>query len=404
MNHKRVLGSTTAAVIAALAATGAAQADSEGVHIGVMSDMSGLYSDLGGPGSVEAARMAVEDHGGEVLGESVEISDADHQNDAGEASTIAREWLDDDGVHAIFGVPNSSAALAVQEITRKRERYFFNSGAATTELTNEQCSPTGVHYTYDTHALAQGTGRAVVDEGGESWYFLTADYEFGHSLESDVSDVVEEAGGEVVGSSRHPLDEQDFSSYLLSAQSSGAEIVGLANAGTDATNSIRQAEEYGITEGGQQIAGLLLFITDIDSIGLEAAQGLTLTTGFYWDRNDETREFAERFEERTGQMPTMVHAGVYSSARQFFKAVEAAGDVDDAEAVMAELRDGTIDDFFADGGRIREDGRMVHDMYLAEAKSPDESDGDWDYYNIVRTIPGEEAYQSLDDSRCELVD
>lgn len=403
MNHKRVLSCTTAALLTALAASGGAQADSDGVHIGVMSDMSGLYSDLGGPGSLEAARMAAEDHGGEVLGEPVEISSADHQNDAGEASTIAREWIDEDGVDAIFGVPNSSAALAVQEITRKRERYFFNSGAATTALTNDQCSPTGVHYTYDTHSLAQGTGKAVVNEGGDSWYFLTADYEFGHSLENDVSDVVEEAGGEVLGSSRHPLDEQDFSSYLLSAQSSGAEIIGLANAGTDATNSIRQAEEFGITQAGQQLAGLLLFITDIHSIGLDAAQGLTLTTGFYWDRNEETREFAERFEERTGQMPTMVHAGVYSAASEFFKAVDEVGDVRDTEAVMEALRDGTIDDFFADGGHIREDGRMVHDMYLAEVKAPDESEGEWDYYDIVRTIPGDEAYQSLDDSTCELV-
>ncbi len=403
MNHVRIL-SCAAAVAVACGTAVSAQAESDRLHIGVMSDMSGLYSDLGGPGSTTAAEMAVEDHGGKVLGEEVEISDADHQNQADLASTIAREWLDEDGVHAIFGVPNSSAALAVQEITRNRDRYFFNSGAATTKLTNEQCSPTGVHYTYDTHALAQGTGKAVVSEGGDSWYFLTADYEFGHSLESDVSDVVEEAGGEVLGSSRHPLDEQDFSSYLISAQSSGAKVVGLANAGTDATNAIRQATEFGLPQGGQQIAGLLLFITDVHGIGLEAAQGLMLTTGFYWDRNEETREFAERFRERTGQMPTMVHAGVYSAARHFFKAVDEVGDVDKAKEVMAEMRNGTIDDFFADGGYIREDGRMVHDMYLAEVKSPDESEGEWDYYNIVRTIPGEEAFQSLEDGSCEYVD
>lgn len=403
MTTRRITNCATAVALAC-GVTTAAIADDDAVHIAVLSDMSGLYADLAGPGSVVAAEMAVEDFGGTVLGQEVEISEADHQNRADLASTITREWFDDDGVHAVFDVPNSSAALAVQELARDRGRYFFISGAATTQLTGEQCSPTGVHYTYDTHALAHGTGKAVVQEGGDSWYFLTADYAFGHSLESDVSDVVEEAGGEVLGSSRHPLDEQDFSSYLLSAQSSGSKIIGLANAGTDATNAIRQAEEFGIVQAGQQLAGLLLFISDVHAIGLEAAKDLILTTGFYWDRNEETREFARRFNERAGQMPTMVHAGVYSSAMHFFEAVEEVGDVEDTEAVMQVMRDNPVDDFFGEGARIREDGRLVHDMYLAEVKSPEESGGDWDYYDIIATIPGDEAYRALEDGDCDLID
>lgn len=389
---------------AAVAMTGgfgtAVLADSGPVRIGVMNDMAGLYADLAGPGSVVAAEMAIEDVGGTVLGHEVEVLEADHQNRADLASTLARDWFDDEGVHAIFDVPNSSAALAVQEIARDRSKYFFISGAATTRLTGDTCSPTGVHWAYDTHALAQGTGQAVVAEGGDTWYFITADYAFGHSLESDVSDVVEAAGGEVMGSSRHPLDTQDFSSYLLSAQGSGAEIIGLANAGTDTTNAIRQAGEFGIVEAGQRLAGLLLFITDVHAIGLEAAQDLVLTTGFYWDRNDETREFAHRFNERADQMPTMVHAGVYSSVRHFLEAVEAVGSVDDHEAVMQQVRDTRVDDFFGDGGYVREDGRMVHDMYLVRVKSPDESEGDWDYYEVLRTIPGDEAYRALEDGDC----
>ena len=401
MKTKHMLSCAVAVALSGGVSTAAVGDDT--LKIGVMNDMSGLYADLSGPGSVVAAEMAIEDHGGEVLGKEVEILEADHQNREDLASTIAREWIDDQGVEAIFDVPNSGAALAVQEITRDREKYFFVSGAATTELTNDQCSPTGIHWTYDTHALAQGTGQAIVDEGGDSWYFLTADYAFGHSLEEQVANVVREAGGEVMGRSRHPLDEADFSSYLLSAQASGAEIVGLANAGTDATNSIRQAEEFGIVEGGQALAGLLLFISDIHGIGLEAAQDLLLTTGFVWDRTDDTREFAERFNERADQKPTMVHAGVYSSARHFFEALEEVGEVRDTDNVMQTMRDNPVDDMFAEGGEVREDGRMVHDMYLVEVKSPQESEGDWDYYDVVATIPGDEAYQSIEDSTCDLV-
>lgn len=402
MKRRHMLSCAVAVALAGGASTTALADDT--LRIGVMNDMSGLYADLSGPGSVVAAEMAIEDHGGTVMGKEVEILEADHQNREDLASTIAREWIDDDGVDAIFDVPNSGAALAVQEITRDREKYFFVSGAATTQLTNEQCSPTGVHWTYDTHALAQGTGKAIVDEGGDSWYFLTADYAFGHSLEEQVANVVREAGGEVMGRSRHPLDEQDFSSYLLSAQASGAEIIGLANAGTDATNSIRQAEEFGIVAAGQALAGLLLFITDVHGIGLEASQDLLLTTGFYWDRTDETRAFAERFNERADQMPTMVHAGVYSSALHFFEALEEVGDVENTADVMQHMRDNPVNDnVLTSNGQVREDGRMVHDMYLVEVMAPEDSAGDWDYYDVVATIPGDDAYQAIEDSTCDLV-
>ncbi len=400
MNYRRTLAYAAAVALTAGAGTAAAEGP---VRIGVMNDMSGLYADLAGPGSVVAAEMAIEDIGGEVLGHPVDVLSADHQNRADLASTIARQWFDDDGVHAIFDVPNSSAALAVQELAREREKFFFISGAATSRLTGDSCSPTGVHWTYDTTSLANGTGQAVVQEGGDSWFFLTADYAFGHSLEEDVSAVVEEAGGQVMGSVRHPLDTQDFSSYLLQAQGSGAEIIGLANAGTDTTNAIRQAGEFGIVEAGQRLAGLLLFITDIHALGLEAAQDLVLTTGFYWNRNEETRAFAERFNERTGQMPTMVQAGVYSSTRHFLNAVEEAGTVDEAQAVMERVRANPVDDFFGDGGHVREDGRMVHDMYLVRVKSPEESEGEWDYYEVLRTIPGEEAYGAMEDGGCQYV-
>jgi branched-chain amino acid transport system substrate-binding protein len=386
------------AAAASFVMLGAANAEEGPVRIGVMSDMSGLYADLSGPGSVEAARMAIEDFGGELFGHPIEVVQADHQNRADLASTVAREWFDDDGVDAIFDVPNSSAALAVQELAREREKFFFISGAATSRLTGDSCSPTGVHWMYDTYSLANGTGRALVAEGADTWFFLTADYAFGHSLEEDTGAVVENAGGEVMGAVRHPLDTQDFSSYLLQAQASGAEIIGLANAGTDTTNSIRQAAEFGIVEAGQRLAGLLLFITDVHALGLDTAQDLVLTTGFYWDRDDETRDFATRFEDRMGMRPTMIHAGVYSSALHFFKALEEAG-TKDADAVMQKVRDIPVD-LFGEEAVVREDGRMVHDMYLVRVKSPDESEGEWDYYEILRTIPGDEAFRPMEDGDC----
>ncbi|QPC44450.1 ABC transporter substrate-binding protein [Kaustia mangrovi] len=400
----RTLKLTACALALGLGAT-AAQAEISGdtVKIGVLNDQSGLYADLAGKGSVEAARMAVEDFGGTVDGKKIEILSADHQNKPDVGSNIAREWIDVDGVDVIVDVPTSSVALAVSKVANEKDTAFIVSGAATTRLTNDDCAATTVHYTYDTYALAIGTGKAVVEEGGKSWFFITADYAFGHSLEEDTSAVVKENGGEVLGSVRHPLSSSDFSSYLLQAQGSGAQVIGLANAGTDTTNSIKQANEFGIVQGGQQLAALLMFITDVDALGLDVAQGLTLTTGFYWDMNDDTRAFADRFAERmNGQRPTMVHAGVYSGVMHYLKAVSEIDD-DGGKAAVEEMKKLPIHDFFAPNGKIRADGRMVHDMYLVQVKSPDESQGEWDYYNVVRTIPGDEAYQPLSKSTCSLV-
>lgn len=387
---------------ALVALAGAAQAEisDDVVKIGVLNDRSGLYADLAGEGSVEAARMAVEDFGGDL---NVEIVSADHQNKPDVGSSIAREWIDQDGVDMIIDVPTSSVALAVQQVTSEKDTAFIISGAATTALTNDQCAATSVHWTYDTYALSVGTGKAVVEEGGDTWFFLTADYAFGHQLEADTTRVVEENGGEVLGSVRHPLSTSDFSSFLLQAQASGAKVIGLANAGGDTTNAIKQANSFGIVQGGQQLAALLGFITDVDALGLDVAQGLTLTTGFYWDRNDDTRAFAERFAERmNGQYPTMVQAGVYSGVMHYLKAVAEIDD-DGGKAAVDEMKTMPVNDFFAPNGEIRADGRMVHDMYLVQVKSPDESSGKWDYYNVIRTIPGDEAYQPLDKSTCKLV-
>jgi branched-chain amino acid transport system substrate-binding protein len=383
---------------------GAAQAEISGnaVKIGVLNDQSGLYADLAGQGSVEAARMAVEDFGDNVNGAAIEVLSADHQNKPDIGSNIARQWIDVDDVDVIVDVPTSSVALAVTEVVKEKDRVFLVSGAATTQLTGEACSPNTIHYTYDTYALAVGTGRAMVQEGGDSWFFITADYAFGHQLEEDTSNVVKEEGGEVLGSVRHPLSTADFSSYLLQAQGSGAKVIGLANAGTDTTNAIKQANEFGITQAGQSLAGLLLFLSDVDALGLDIAQGLVLTTGFYWDMNDETRAWSGRFNERTGKMPTMVQAGVYSAVTHYLNAIQETGS-DQAKAVVDQMKATPINDFFAKNGKIRDDGRMVHDMYLARVKSPDESTGQWDYYEILRTIPADQAFLPLSESTCSLV-
>jgi branched-chain amino acid transport system substrate-binding protein len=383
---------------------GAAQAEISGnaVKIGVMNDQSGLYADLAGQGSVEAARMAVEDFGGSVGGAAIEVLSADHQNKPDVGSNVVRQWIDVDDVDVIVDVPTSSVALAVNEIVKEKDRVFLVSGAASTQLTGEACSPNTIHWTYDTYALAVGTGRAMVQEGGDSWFFITADYAFGHQLEEDTATVVKEEGGEVLGAVRHPLSSADFSSYLLQAQGSGAKVIGLANAGTDTTNAIKQANEFGITQAGQQLASLLLFLTDVNALGLEVAQDLVLTTGFYWDMNDETRAWSERFNERVGQMPTMIQAGVYSAVSHYLKAIEAAGG-DQAKPVIEQMKATPVNDFFAKNGTIRDDGRMVHDMYLARVKSPEESTQKWDYYEILRTIPGEQAFLPLAESACPLV-
>jgi branched-chain amino acid transport system substrate-binding protein len=400
MNVK-LLGACVSA-IALFSGAAQAQISGEAVRIGVMNDQSGLYADLAGQGSVEAARMAVEDFGGSVNGAPIEVLSADHQNKPDVGSNIVRQWIDVDDVDVIVDVPTSSVALAVTEIVKEKDRVFLVSGAATTQLTGEACSPNTIHWTYDTYALAVGTGRAMVQEGGDSWFFITADYAFGHQLEEDTSNVVREEGGEVLGAVRHPLSSADFSSYLLQAQGSGAKVIGLANAGTDTTNSIKQANEFGITQAGQQLAGLLLFITDVDALGLDVAQNLVLTTGFYWDMNDETRAWSERFNERVGQMPTMIQAGVYSAVTHYLNAIQETGS-DQAKAVVDQMKATPVNDFFAKDGQIRDDGRMVHEMYLARVKTPEESTGKWDYYEILRTIPGDQAFLPIEESTCELV-
>lgn len=399
----RIIGILGVACGLALAAYGgSAAADQSPVKIGVLNDQTGLYGDLSGMGSVEATRMAIEDFGGEMFGAPIELVSADHQNRPDLASTIARQWYDDEGVDVTVDLTASSVALAVQELARERGKFALHTSGATSRLTGDACSPTGVHWAYDTYALANGTARALVQEGYDTWFFLTADYAFGHSLEGDTGAVVEEMGGEVLGTVRHPLDTADMSSYLLQAQTSGAKMIGLANAGTDALNSIRQAAEFGIVEMGQRLGALLLFITDIHALGLEDAQELILTTGFYWDRDDATREWSARFEERMGAKPTMIQAGTYSAVLHWLKAVEAAG-TKEPEAVMEQMRAMPVDDFFGDGGYLREDGRMVHDMYLVRVKTPEESSGDWDYYEIIRTIPGDEAFRPMEDGGCPYV-
>jgi len=391
-----------AAVSAALMA-GSALAEDINVKIGVLNDRSGVYADLSGEGSVVAARMAVEDFKAAEKGIKVDIVSADHQNKPDIASNIARQWIDTDNVDVIADVPTSSAALAVNQIVREKNKIFLVSGAASSDLTGKACSPNTVHWTYDTWALAHGTGKAMVEQGGDTWFFLTADYAFGHALERDTAAVVEASGGKVLGNVRHPFPGQDFSSFLLQAQQSGAKVIGLANAGGDTINSIKQASEFGITQGGQNLAGLLIFLTDVHALGLPTAQGLVLTEAFYWDQNDATRDWAKRFAAAgNGNMPTMVQAGVYASVLHYLKAVEAAKSKDSA-AVMAKMKEMPSEDPLFGKGQVRADGRHVHDMYLFQVKKPEESKGPWDYYNILATIPADQAFRPLADGGCELV-
>lgn len=373
------------------------------VKIGVLNDRSGIYADLSGEGSVIAARMAVEDFGAAAKGINVEIVSADHQNKPDIASNIARQWYDQEGVDLIVDVPTSSAAFAVSDITREKNKIFINSGAASSDLTGAKCSPNTIHWTYDTWALAKGTGGAMVAAGKKKWFFITADYAFGQSLEKDTTAVVEAAGGEVVGSVRHPFPGTDFSSFLLQAQASGAQVIGLANAGGDTVNTIKQASEFGITQAGQSLAGLLIFITDVNALGLETAQGLVLTEAFYWDLNDDTRAWSKRFGELNGgKMPTMVQAGVYSGVLHYLKSVEATGGKD-TEALLASMKSMPTSDPLFGEGSIREDGRKIHDMYLFKVKSPADSKGPWDYYERLATIPAAEAFRPLADGGCPYV-
>ncbi|MGV2104154.1 ABC transporter substrate-binding protein [Rhizobium sp. 21-4511-3d] len=372
------------------------------VKIGILNDQSGVYADFGGKSSVEAAKMAVEDFGGKVLDMPIEIVDADHQNKPDVASNIARQWYDTEQVDAIMELTTSSVALAVQAVAKEKKKIDIVTGAATTDLTGKACSPYGFHWAYDTHALAVGTGGALVKQGGDSWFFLTADYAFGYSLEQQTGDFVKANGGTIVGSVRHPLSSQDFSSFLLQAQSSGAKVIGLANAGLDTANAIKQAAEFGIVQGGQRLAALLFTLAEVHGLGLEAAQGLTLTEGYYWNRDDESRAFGKKFFDRTGKMPNMIHAGTYSAVLQYLKAVQKAG-TDETEAVAKQLHEMPVDDVFGRGGTVGANGRMIHDMYLLQVKKPDESKEAWDYYNVLATIPGKEAYIDPAKSGCDLV-
>lgn len=387
----------------ALALPAAAEMTGGKVKIAVLNDQSSLYADITGQGSVTAARLAIEDFGGKVEGAPIELVFADHQNKPDIGSNIARQWYDTDGVDVIVDVPTSSVALAINEIAREKNKVFLVSGAATSDLTGAKCSPNTVHWTYDTWALANGTGSAIVQTGGDTWFFLTSDYAFGHALERDTEAVVLKSGGKVLGKVRHPLNTADFSSYLLQAQASKAKIIGLANAGGDTINSIKQAAEFGIVAGGQNLAGLLVFITDVHGLGLQTAQGLIFTETFYWDLNDGTRAFSKRFAERMqGRVPTMVQAGVYAAVTHYLKAVDALGTDADGKAVVAKMKELPTDDPLFGKGQIRKDGRKVHPAYLFEVKKPSESKGPWDYYKLKATIPADKAFRPLAEGGCPL--
>jgi len=395
-----------ALAVAGVFGVGVAQAQISGnvIKLGVLSDMSGLYKDLGGEGSIIAARMAVEDSGIEKRGMKVEIISADHQNKPDVGSSIARRWYDAEGVDAIVDVPTSSVALAVSGVTKEKNKVFLASGPGTSDLTGSQCSPNTVHFTYDTWMLANGTGTAITKKGGNSWFFITADYAFGHALQRDTTAAIEKAGGKVLGSVNVPINTQDFSSYLLQAQASKAKVIGLANAGGDTINSIKQASEFGIRKAGQQLAGLLVFITDVHSLGLPTAQGLTLTTTFYWDMNDKTRAFSKRFAPQDkGIHPTMVHAGVYAVVLHYLKAVEALKNDGDGVKIVDKMKSTPTDDPLFGKGSIRADGRGIHPAYLVQVKEPGESKYPWDYFKVLTTIPADEAFRPLKDGGCALV-
>jgi branched-chain amino acid transport system substrate-binding protein len=373
------------------------------VKIGVLGDFSGPFENLSGKGALEAVRMAVEDFGGTVLGKKIEVVNADHQNKPDIASNIARQWYDVEGVDMINDLAQSASALAVLPLAKQFNRIAIVNSASSTEITGAKCTPNSVHYTIDTYAEAKGTGTAILNQGYDSFFFLTADYAYGHSLERDVSEIVKARGGKIIGSVRHPFNTSDFSSFILQAQSSGAKVIALANAGGDTVNAIKAAQEFGVGRDGKQIVvGMLVFIGDVHALGLKTAQGLVLTTAFYWDLNEETRAWSKRFYERVGKMPQMTHAGDYSSTLHYLKAVQAAG-TDDAQAVMEKMREMPVNDMFAKNGHIRADGLMVHDLLLVQVKKPEESTRAWDYYKVLSVIPGKEAYKSLDESACPLV-
>ena len=398
----KIITTAFAASVLLVAATAAPAQSPPPLKLGALLDMSGLYADITGPGSETAAKMAAEDFGGEVLGRKIQIIALDHLNKADLAGTQARELFDNERVEAIVDVAASATALAANEIAKARNKIIMFSGPGSIRLTNEACGPYSIHYAYDTFAQANTTGLAAVKQGLDTWFFLTADYAFGQDLERDTSNVVKASGGKVLGGVRHPLNTSDFSSFLLQAQASKAKVIGLANAGGDTITSIKQASEFGLTQSGQQkLAGLLIFLSDVHALGLQVAQDLVLTTGFYWDMDDEKRAWSEKYKAKTGKMPTMVQAGSYSSVKHYLKAIEAAG-TDDGPTVAAKMKEMPVNDMFAKNGKILPNGRMVHDMYLARVKKPSESKGPWDYYEIIRTIPGDEAFATLAESGCKL--
>ena len=378
-----------------------AQISDDVVKIGVLNDQSGLYADLGGPGSVVAARMAVEDAGGAVLGKPVEIVFADHQNKSDIGAAIAREWFEVGKVDMAIGFDHSAVALAVEQLAAEKNRIAIAGAVGSTAFTGKSCTPTEASWIYDSYALTTSLAKAIVAEGRDTWFFITVDYAFGHSLEADATAAVKAAGGKVLGSVRHPLNTADFSSYLLQAQASGAKVVAFANGGGDMVNATKQANEFGLTKN-QTIVSLLVFISDVHSMELQAAQGLKFVTAFYWDRDDESRAWSKRFFARQGRMPTMPQAAVYSAIRHYLAAIAAAG-TDEAKAVMAKMRERTVNDFYVRNGRLRKDGRLVHDMYLAQVKKPSESTKPWDYYKMLATIPGEQAFRPLSEGGCPLV-
>jgi len=394
------LAAACSLAVAALAGTAQAQISGDTIKIGIITDMSGLYSDIDGPAGVEAMRMAIADMGGAINGKKIELLYADHQNKADVAAAKAREWFDTQGVDMLIGGTTSSTALAMAKVAQEKKKLFIAIGAGTSALTNEQCSPYTVHYAYDTVALAKSTGNAVVKAGGKTWFFLTADYAFGTALQNDTAAVVKAAGGTVVGSVRHPLSTSDFSSYLLQAQQSKAQILGLANAGGDTINSIKAASEFGITKT-MKLAGLLMFITDIHSLGLKQTQGMYLTDSWYWNKDAETRAWSRRFFEKNKRMPTSIQAADYSATLQYLQAVKATG-TDDSDKALAQMKKAKINDMYAKGGWIRDDGRMIHEMYLLQVKKPEDSKEPWDYFNVVAAIKGEDAFTTKAESKCAL--
>ncbi|MDX1725546.1 MAG: ABC transporter substrate-binding protein [Pseudomonas sp.] len=391
-----------AALTLIAAGSASAEISDKEIRIGYLADMSGAYRDLGGPGGLEALNMAIEDFGGAINGNKIVVISADDRNSPDVGANTTREWIDRRNVDMVAGLVSSAVTIAVTRILEENNKLGLVSISASSAITNEYCTANHIHWVYDTYAMANGTAKAIVKEGGDKWFILAADYAFGHAMEADVERTVTEAGGKVVGKTRHPLASSDFSSYILQAQSSGANTIGLANAASDTVNAITTAKQFGLTDSGQNLAGLMVFINDVHALGLEATQGLQLTTGWYWDQNEESRTWAQRFHQRTQRMPTMVQAGIYSSTRHYLEAVKAVGS-DEAQAVRKQMIATPVNDMFTKNGYIREDGRMVYDMYLAQVKTPAESTGEWDLYKIVRTIPGEEAFRPLSESKCKLV-